>query len=179
MKFRVSYSAQKERLAVGNETVEIKPYQVVLWLSIAVRDMLEWDPRTPRFPALLDPGNNHNLSIREDQLVRWAGIQPELLDEQRWLQDKGIKVPLRAAAVWLHADEPYRLTMAEGIAVYPQDGPRLPLLGLRALTQNKLQALIYGDRMQVVIRTPPNGIGRSEFTPDTSAPQRFSPAAQS
>jgi hypothetical protein len=154
MKLHLSYSAEKTHVTVGNETVEVKPYQVVLWVSVSLRDMLVWDPRTARFPALLDPGNNHNFSITEEQLVKWAGIQPNLLEEQRKLQERGTKVPLRAAALWLHAQEPFRLTMAEGIAVYPQHGPRLPLLGLRALTQNKLRALFFGDRKQVVIRTP-------------------------
>jgi hypothetical protein len=159
MKLHVSYSAQKQRLAVGEETVEIKPYQVVVWVGISARDLLEWDPRTPKFPALLDPGNNHNFSIKEEHLLRWAGIQPKLLEEQRWLQDKGTKVPLRAAALWLHAEAPFRLTMAEGIAVYPEHGPRLPLLGLRALTQNKLRAIFAGIRERSSFGHLPNGIG--------------------
>ena len=156
MKLQLSYSGTKTHLTFGNDTVEVKPYQVVLWVSISVRDLLAWDARIPRFPALLDPGNNHNFSITEEQLVKWAGIQPELLEEQRKLQEKGTKVPVRAAALWLHAKEPFRLTMAEGIAVYPTNGPRLPLLGLRALTQNKLRALFYADQMRVIIRTAPN-----------------------
>jgi len=82
MKLHLSYSAEKTHVTVGNETVEVKPYQVVLWVSVSLRDMLVWDPRTARFPALLDPGNNHNFSITEEQLVKWAGIQPNLLEEQ-------------------------------------------------------------------------------------------------
>lgn len=35
-------------------------------------------------------------------------------------------------------DEPHPLKVEEGVAVYADDiGPRLPVLGLRALTQNQ------------------------------------------
>jgi hypothetical protein len=63
---------------------------------------------------------------------------------------------LHAATVWLHrnhrgsrtlAGEPYPLILEEGIAVYQDEAggaPHLPLLGLRALTDNKLQTVIDG-----------------------------------
>ena len=60
------------------------------------------------------------------------------------------------ANLWLHGDEgPFALTIPDGVAVYESGGPRLPILGLRALTNSKLQTLIYGDALRVVIRTPP------------------------
>ena len=39
----------------------------------------DWDARSPIFPALLDTGNNHNFSIQQSQITRWAGIQPQYL----------------------------------------------------------------------------------------------------
>jgi hypothetical protein len=43
----------------------------------------------------------------------------------------------------------------KGIAVYPDDiGPRLPVLGLRALTQNQLDVAIDPERMRVNLRSP-------------------------
>jgi hypothetical protein len=46
--------------------------------------------------------------------------------------------------------EPLTLKLEEGIAIYPDDvGLRLPVLGLRALTQNQLHVAIDPERMQV------------------------------
>jgi hypothetical protein len=39
---------------VGQEAVTIRAYEIVVWVSLAVRDVT--DPgRLPRFPALIDP----------------------------------------------------------------------------------------------------------------------------
>ena len=63
---------------------------------------------------------------------------------------------MRHASLWLHTDsEPFQLTINEGIAVMEGDWPRLPVLGLRALTNSKLQTFIYGDTLRALIRTPP------------------------
>jgi hypothetical protein len=73
------------------------------------------------------------------------------------------RVPLFAGKLWLHPNRPgnreimrpakaHSLTLAEGIAVYPgATYPRLPLLGLRALVQNRLKLTIDEDR--VFLRT--------------------------
>ena len=81
-----------------------------------------------------------------------------------------VRVPRYALDVWIHRNRkgqrdqfstqpPYRLELRDGIAVYPATAPmrppRLPLLGLRALDENKLQTFIYGDRLRVTLRTPP------------------------
>jgi hypothetical protein len=56
---------------------------------------------------------------------------------------------------WCRVTEPHPLKLQQGIAVYPEDiGPRLPVLGLRALTQNQLHVAIDPERMRVSIRTP-------------------------
>jgi hypothetical protein len=52
------------------ERVKIRPFQIIVHVSLS--DIPIWDPRTPLIPALLDTGNNHNFSIQEHQLVRWA-----------------------------------------------------------------------------------------------------------
>jgi hypothetical protein len=54
--------------------------------------------------------------------------------------------------------EPHVLNFREGIAIYPDDiGPRLPVLGLRALTQNRLHLTLDPERLRVDLRT--KGIG--------------------
>ena len=141
---------------------------MVVWLSISDTHLLNWDPRTPAFPAILDPGNNFTLSIFHSQLVQWAGIYPEALRLLGTIRESGNIYPRREADLWLHPNvpgrreirsggDPFRLSVAKGIVVYPDTAspaPHLPLLGLQALTENKLRTLIDGDRKQVTIRTP-------------------------
>ena len=154
MKLHVSYSSEKTDLAVGKEIVQAKPYQIIVWVSVCVPGLLDFDPKIPKLPAILDPGDNHNFSISEDHLRRWAGLDPRRLKEQRRIRKEGEVVQLRSASLWLHGDEPYPLDVGEGIAVF-KEGPRLPLLGLRAITKSRLRMVIKGDQKKAIIRTPP------------------------
>jgi hypothetical protein len=96
------------------------------------------------------------LGLSQEHLVKWGGIQTASLTGIKQMRDKGLRVQLYVANLWLHTDgEPFKLKIDEGIGVYETGGPRLPTLGLRALTNSKLQMLIYGDTMQAIIRTPP------------------------
>jgi len=119
----------------------------------------------PRFPAILDTGNNHNLSISRGHLVRWAGLQPEVLRIIRAKRERQQRIPLHDASVWLHRNrpgeraltdqKPLPLNLEEGIAIYADDlGPRLPVLGLRALTRNRIHLAIDTERMRASLRTP-------------------------
>lgn len=156
MKLHLTYSVEKTSVKVEGEAVEIKPFQIIVSVSVSIPGDSEWDPRTPKLPTILDVGNNHNFSLTEEHLVRWAGLQPTSLDLVKTMRESGKRVPLRSAGLWLHFDEePFNLDVNEGIAVYDGDWPRLPILGLRALTNSKLQTFIYGDTKQVLIRTPP------------------------
>jgi hypothetical protein len=156
VKLTLSYQEKKSFITVKEEVVEVKPFQAVVWVSVSSEEQLEWDERTPKIPAILDTGNNHNFSITETQLAKWAGIQRIGLPSRKHMRERGKAIPLHSATLWLHAgDGPFHLVVDDGIAVYEGDWPRLPTLGLRALTNNKLQTFIYSDTMRVVIRTPP------------------------
>ena len=156
MKLNVSYSNESTTISFRSEVVQIKAFQIIVWVSVMSDEIDAWDPRTPRFPAILDVGNNHNFAVSGDHLVRWAGIQPVSLVELKHIRERGRRVPLRGGSLWLHTDrDPFKLIVENGIAIYENDGPRLPTLGLRALTNSKLQTFIYGNTKQVVIRTPP------------------------
>ena len=51
---------------------------------------------------------------------------------------------------------PFRLEIAQGIAVYPSGiagAPRLPLLGLRGLVRSKLRLTVNGAALNVSLRT--------------------------
>jgi hypothetical protein len=162
---RLPYSADATFVAAPGSSVPVKPYQIIVVVSIGLQTLREWDPRIPGFPAILDTGNNHNLSISRGHLLRWAGLQPEALRTIGAIRERQQRIPLHAASVWLHKNrpgerasreqEPHPLNLQQGIAVYPDDiGPRLPVLGLRALTQNQLHVAIDPERMGVNLRTP-------------------------
>ena len=156
MKLRLPYFSEKTKITVQNEIIEIKAFQIIVWISISNDKASRWDPRLPRLPAILDIGTTHNFALTENHLKKWAGIHKTSLPKIGSARLEGIKSTLHGAGLWLHSDaEPYELSAFEGIAVLDGDWPRLPILGLRALTNSKLQTFIYGDTKQLVIRTPP------------------------
>jgi hypothetical protein len=165
---RLPYFSDATSVPAPGERVRVKPHQIIVSVSIGLRELLEWDPRTPSFPAILDTGNNHNLSIRKEHLLRWAGLQSVALRIIGAMRERQQRIPLHSASVWLHSNQPgertlrdqkpHSLKLEEGIAIYPDDiGPRLPILGLRALTQNQLYTAIDPERMHVSLRTPDLG----------------------
>jgi hypothetical protein len=134
-------------------------------VSLAPRSV--FDPsRRPRFPALLDTAHTHNFLVREEHLVRWAGVRPEGLALGRGeVLQEGRRFPLRAAQLWVHPNapgqwdrvsggDPYLLEVPEGIVVSPAGStyPRLPLLGLRAIMRNKLRLTVNGGSGLVSLR---------------------------
>jgi hypothetical protein len=155
VKLHLSYFSERTNVTLKNEVVDVKAFQIIVWVSVAVRVPSEWDPRIPKIPAILDIGNTHNFALTQEHLVRWAGIHPDSLPELKRVRESGRKGLLRSAGLWIHTDgDPFTLQVDEGIAVLDGDWPRLPILGLRALTNSCLQTFIYGDTKQVVIRTP-------------------------
>lgn len=155
MKLRLQYSPEKTAVAVRNEIVEVKAYQIIVWVSVSSATVVSFPPSTPRFPAILDTGTTHNFAITRAQFLRWAGFDPENLQKVGTIRIERRRAPLYHARLWLHADdEAFDLSMSDGIAILDGDWPRLPILGLRALTNSKLQTFIYGDTKEVVIRSP-------------------------
>jgi hypothetical protein len=156
VKLHLTYSSEKTTLAVQNEIVKVRPYQIIVWVSVSGTAFTTWDSRTPRLPAILDIGNNHNFALTEEHLSKWAGISRLGLKQLGRISESGHLVPLCSAGLWLHTDSgPFQLQADSGIAIFDGDWPRLPILGLRALTNSKLQTFIYGDTRRVLIRTPP------------------------
>jgi hypothetical protein len=150
-----------------NEVCRVRSPQIIVWVSLNVRSSEEWDPRLPRFPAILDTGNSHSFFIRESHLIQWAGIRPAAMRELGSAVSTGVPVKLRHGCLFLHRNlpglrdkdsgrPPVLLSTREGISVcsdsHPR-APRLPLLGLRALTANKLTLIVDGARNEVSLRT--------------------------
>src|SRR5205085_11564232 len=93
---------------------------------------LEPDENIPRFPALLDTGNNVDFSIQDRHLREWAGIDPGLMASFGEIKINAQAATRRRATVWLYPNipgrqdvasnrPPFLLDMAKGIAVYTPD----------------------------------------------------------
>lgn len=141
-------------VTVQGEPIQIWRNQIVVWLSIL-------GPAHP-FPAILDTGHSHNLSISQRHFDRWCGAELRPIGTSKVGKTR---VPHFEADVYIHRNVPgnhalrgaYPLRMDQGIAVVPDDSPaatRLPLLGLRAFLVNELELTVHGKRRQVSIRRP-------------------------
>ena len=73
------YSDRHETVRVQGEAVRLRPFQIIVWISVHIKGVVALEPNAPRFPVILDTGNNHTLTITERQLQKWAGIRAELL----------------------------------------------------------------------------------------------------
>jgi hypothetical protein len=153
-------------IALATGKAVIRPFQVVVWVSITRDDVMSLDSAAPRFPAVIDTGNNHNFSLQEEQLFSLAGtsLANHLRLGRVWIGQQ--TVPVISANVWLHCNKTGErdafsgrpavcLELPEGIAVYPPhvlNAVRLPTLGLRALARNGLRLVVDGKKMRVSLQ---------------------------
>jgi hypothetical protein len=157
---RCPFYDRATRVEVSGQSIEVRPFQIVLWASLRVLGGL-----STRFPVILDTGHSLNFSIREEHLISWAGVAPSDFQEigHTTLNQKPVLLyrcdlrlhpNVRGERDRLRAVEPEELTLAEGMVIHRAGdpfGPRLPLLGLRALARNKLKTVIDGKRLRVSI----------------------------
>jgi hypothetical protein len=154
--------------AVPGGTVSVLPFQIVLSTSITRRAERALHPRAPRFPALLDTAFNNTFLIREEHLIRWAGLQLQHFPPVDEITAYGQKVPVVRANVWLQPNvpgkreddtqrPPFCIQLDPGIAVCPRGmtQPRLPLLGMRALFVADLQMSFHWRKLRFSLRTTP------------------------
>jgi hypothetical protein len=166
---RLPITKERTSLRFGDRSISARPDQIVVWMSVHLPGVLEPEQSIPRFPALLDTGNNFGFSVQERHLRDWAGIAPGLLDLAGDIEVNGQVVALREATVWIYPNvpgrqdvavdgRPFRLETPNGIAVYGPNadppGPRLPLLGLPALLDSGLDCWIDPDRLHVTVQSP-------------------------
>jgi hypothetical protein len=160
----------KDRMSLrfGDRYVAIRADQIPVWVSVHLSGVLVPEETIPRFPALVDTGNNFGFSIQDRHLREWAGIDPGLLEARGEIAIEGKVATRREATVWLYPNipgrqeaargtPPFRLEMRKGIAVYTPDalppGPRLPLLGLPAFLDNDLDWWLDPDRRHITVQT--------------------------
>jgi hypothetical protein len=164
---KLAYFDKPTYVTVAGEQVVIRPDQIVVWVSLAERKQAYADPQAFRLPVILDTGLSHNLAIREEHLLRWAGLHPSLLPECGRAGLNEVAVRLLDADVWIYRNRPnerdrllevppFRLELEGGISVYPlgtPTAPRLPVLGLRGLRWAKLYLAIDACKLRVSLRT--------------------------
>ena len=160
---RLPFSEARSEVGTPDGISEVKPYQIILMVSITARNIVELDAGAPRIPAILDTGHNHNLAIRREQLNLWVKLSEP---ERGQIRVGGVRVSLVPANVWIHPNRPgtresaarpaFKLELREGIAVYPPEisnPARLPTLGLRGIVRNGLKLVIDGQRREVTLKT--------------------------
>lgn len=149
----------------GGPVLTIKHHQIIVWVSITLPEIQEFSPNALRIPAILDIGFNDTFLIREDHFCNWAKLSPTAFAVVDFLSVYGKRAPLIDADLWLHrnvpgtrdqflAKTPFRLEISSGIAVSNDLQPRLPLLGMLALRQARLQLQVDFDKCRVNLAPP-------------------------
>ena len=163
---RSPFPDDPSEVVVRGERVRIRADQIILWVSLTLQRVKEPNPSVLPFPVILDTGHNHTFSIHERHLIDWAGLRPDVLGVLGPIRDRGQRVLLRMANIWVHPNEPHHrdrlaarpphlVGAPQGIAVYPgAEFPRLPILGLRAIAENELVLRVDGPRREATLQTP-------------------------
>jgi hypothetical protein len=153
---------------VRGRPYRVFPYQIAVWVSVGPVGVSELDPRTPRFPAVIDTGYTDNFLIHRQQLRDFAGLEADTLPRfSDDLRAPGRRIPIRVANLWLHANRPgerdaiadrapllLELHRGIGVAVDADQYPRLPLIGARALRRSRVQLSIDYGKCRVSLAIP-------------------------
>jgi hypothetical protein len=99
---RLPISRDRLSLRFGDQYGTIHADQIVVWVSVQFSEVVAPKSDVPRFPALLDTGNNFGFSMRERHLRAWAGIDPGSLETLGDISIEGKAVTRYEATVWLH-----------------------------------------------------------------------------
>ena len=170
---RLPVDSRAVRIAVASGgIVELRPYQVLVWVSLSEKGNQFFASQTFRFPAIVDTGYNDNFAIRAEDFSRLSGFDPRLFTKltESKRSSRG-NVHRRAANIWLHSnlsgtrefDSNARrmayLELSNGIQVFERQPegadqrPSLPLLGMKALFWNKLRFIVDGRQESATITT--------------------------
>ena len=162
---RMPFLDQSTTIFVRGESVHLRSNQLILWLSLTLRRVDCPNPQAIPFPVILDTGFMHSFAIQERHLIAWGGLRPDVLATLGTTRDRGTRISLREANIWIHPNRrgtlepkldriPHWLDAEHGIAIYPTgDFPRLPILGLRAIAENNLILHVNGRQREATLRT--------------------------
>ena len=92
---RLPFGERPHIVSVGQDRVDVHRNQIIVWISIG-------NVLNP-FPAILDTGHGHHLSIGRQQLNRWGGSVAEDVGD---VDIDGKTVIQYAADVRIHGNVP-------------------------------------------------------------------------
>jgi hypothetical protein len=159
-------------IQVRETNVEIKPFQILIWVTLCQKNELAFDNHSSVFPAVFDSGFNGTFCIREEQLRFWAGFDRRVFPALRAMRTNRGSAVVHKADLWLHGNTPgtfrpsgrdqFRLELNRGILVMPPLDPSvpndlrpsLPLLGMHAFHRNDLRLVIDFKRQFVCLKKP-------------------------
>ncbi len=160
---RTPFTEHSGEVAFRRERVRIRSNQIIAWVSMTIHRVLEPNPSAVPFPVIVDTGHTHSFSIQERHLIEWAGLRLDDLFQIGTIREGTDRLPLHAVNLWVHPNvtgtrevsgrPPHLLAATTGIAVYPTGNfPRLPLLGLRVIAENKLILKADGKKRMATLR---------------------------
>ena len=76
---RMPFTTEPGEVAVRGERVVVRANQIIIWLAITPASATAPGPASSPFPAIMDTGHTHTLSIHEEHLTRWAGLRSATL----------------------------------------------------------------------------------------------------
>jgi hypothetical protein len=138
---------------VRGDVFQVWTDQAIIWVSFA-------ETLLP-FPAILDTGHSHNLSIASRHMKQWGAPDAKQIGHAKV---GGQLVPRYASDLIVHRNIPgtrqlsgtHPVKMDGGFAVVPDElpiAPRLPVLGIQIIRANRLRLLIDGRRWEVTLKT--------------------------
>jgi hypothetical protein len=146
-----SISREKIYIKVQGQDLTIRPFQIMLWACLTPTNQFTPPSAAHRFPILVDTGHTHNFSISEKHLRNWARLKvkqflkypnPVMVNDA---SGNNHQMPLYDGCLWLlpnnNSTSPFRVDLDGGFTLFPENlgvlGPRIPLLGGRALSTAK------------------------------------------
>jgi hypothetical protein len=146
----------------GLVKIPVKRPKIIVGMSITPASVYAFPTSSLVFPAILDLGCNQGLEIDERHLFCWNGTRKKLFDRVKRHPptkpgERGYDY--RTANIWLHLEPytsprfkgqkmPFLLTCSDEIVVMDasttEPDPRFPLLGLKAIKDNKLIISVDG-----------------------------------
>ena len=76
---RLPYLDHEEVLSFPQGTARVRPYQIIVWISVHPLGAIAPAANSLVFPVILDTGNSYTFAIGEGHLRRWAGLVPQTL----------------------------------------------------------------------------------------------------
>jgi hypothetical protein len=162
---RVPLVAAEHVVSPGGVDVTLRPDQAVVWVRL-----VPWggrsDPQSVTFPAVVDTGNNHIFLIPGPFFRVWARTDYRTVEPGRQVLVNGLPLrcfPFNLDLVRLRAGEPTgrvaaRLETGPGVMIIPDalvsSFPRLPVLGVRSLTLNRVTFTLNGGRQTFSLSQP-------------------------